>query len=52
MADPLLQNAVRWQPDPILDALGFEILIDLGIGEARVGAEIDVAGDASASTVP
>jgi hypothetical protein len=25
----------------ILDALGFEILVDLGIGEARVGAEID-----------
>jgi hypothetical protein len=28
-------------PDRILDALSFEVLVDLGIGETRVGAEID-----------
>ena len=41
IADPLLQDAVGRKPDRILDPLGFEILVDLGIGEAGVGAEID-----------
>ena len=41
IADPVLQDAVGGQTDRILDPLGFEILVDFGIGEARVGAKID-----------
>ena len=41
MADPLLQDVVGGKTDRILDALGFEKLIDIRIGEARDGAEID-----------
>ena len=41
VADPLLQDLVGGKADRILDPLGFEELVDLGIGEARVGAEID-----------
>ena len=40
VADPVLQDVVLRQTDSILDLLGFEILVDIGIGEARVGAEI------------
>lgn len=32
MADPHLQDAVRWQADYILDRLGFEIVVYAGIG--------------------
>ena len=41
MADPLLQDAVRRQTNRVFDPLGFEILVDLGIGEAGVGAKIN-----------
>jgi len=41
IADPFLQDAVRGKPDRVFDAFGFEILIDIRIGEARVGAKID-----------
>jgi hypothetical protein len=39
VADPVLQNPVSRQADRIFDPLGFEELVDIGIGEARVGAE-------------
>jgi hypothetical protein len=41
MADPFLQNAVRWQPYCVFDPLGFEKLINFGIGETRVCPEIN-----------
>jgi hypothetical protein len=41
MADPFLQDAVRWQPYCVLDPLDFEKLINFGIGETRVGPEIN-----------
>ena len=37
MADPFLQDAVRWQPYCVFDPLDFEKLINVGIGETRVG---------------
>ena len=33
MADPFLQDAVRWQPYCVFDPLGFEKLINFGIGD-------------------
>jgi hypothetical protein len=33
-----LENLVGRQPDSIFDPLGFEKLVDLGIGEARIAA--------------
>jgi hypothetical protein len=41
VADALLQDAVGRQPDGVSDPFAFEIFVDLGIGEAGVGAEID-----------
>jgi len=41
MTDPFLQGAVGGKPDRVFDALGLEEVIDVGIGEAGVGAEID-----------
>ena len=41
MADPLLQDAVRWQADRVFDPLGFEELVYFRIGETRVGPEIN-----------
>ncbi len=41
IADPVLQDAVGWQPDRKLDPPRFEKLVDLGIGEAGVSPEID-----------
>src|ERR1700731_3823190 len=41
MADPFLQDAVRWQPYCVFDPLCFEELVDIGIGEPRVGPEIN-----------
>ena len=41
MADPFLQDAVRWQPYCVFDPLGFEKLVNLGIGKTRVGPEIN-----------
>jgi hypothetical protein len=50
VSDPVLQNAVGREPDRVADALGFEELVHLGIGESRVAAKIEplhasVAGD-------
>jgi hypothetical protein len=41
MADPLLQDAVRWQADRVFDPLGFEELVYFRIGESRVSPEIN-----------
>ena len=41
VAHSLLQNAVGQKPDHILYPLGFEKLVAIGIGEGRVGAEIE-----------
>ena len=41
IADPFLQDSVRRKPDRVFDPFGFEILVDIRIGEAGVGAEID-----------
>src|SRR4030081_2795967 len=41
MADPFLQDAVRRQPYCVFDPLGFEKLINFGLGETRVGPEIN-----------
>jgi hypothetical protein len=39
---PILScNSVGRQPDRIADALGFEVLVHLGIGERRVAPEIE-----------
>ena len=39
IAYALLQDTVGGQADGVFDPLGFEVAIDIGIGEARVGAE-------------
>ena len=41
VGDPVLQNLVGGQPDRILDPLGFQVLVDFGHREGRIGAEID-----------
>ncbi len=41
IADAFLQDAVGRQPNGVFDPFPFEILVDLGIGEAGVGAEIE-----------
>ncbi len=41
VSDPVLQDPVGRQPDRIADALGFEVLVHLGIGERRVAPEIE-----------
>ena len=41
IADPVLQDAVRWQPDRILDPLRFEKLVDLRVCESRISPEIE-----------
>jgi len=39
MADPFLEDAVGRQADRIFDLFAFQILVDVWIGEAGVGAE-------------
>jgi hypothetical protein len=34
MADAFLQHAVRRQPDRVLEALGFQELVNLGLAKA------------------
>ena len=41
VADPVLQDAIGWKPDRIFDPIGFQILVDIGIGEGGIGAEIE-----------
>ena len=38
VADPVLQDAVRREPDRIVDPLGFEELVDIGIGKGGAAA--------------
>ena len=51
VSDLALQDAIGRQPDRITHALGFEKLVDLGVGEGRITSEIEtlhrvpVAGD-------
>ncbi len=40
MADPVLQDSVRRQPDRILVAFGLQELVDLGVGKGGIGAEV------------
>lgn len=39
IADPFLQDLVRRKPDRVYDPFCFKILVDIEIGEARVGAK-------------
>jgi len=41
IADAFLQDTVGRQPDRVFDPFAFEILVDLGIGEACGGVEVD-----------
>ncbi len=41
IADPFLQDAIGGKPNGVSYAFGFQVFVDLGIGEARVGAEIN-----------
>jgi hypothetical protein len=40
IADTLLQDAVRRQPDRVLVTFSFQKLIDLGVGKGGIGAEV------------
>ena len=39
VADPVLQDPIGRQPDCVANALGFDELVNLGIGEGRVAAK-------------
>ena len=41
MPDPLLQDRVGRQADGVADPLGLEQLVQLGLGERRVAAEVE-----------
>src|ERR1022692_4811439 len=41
VADPMLQDLVGRQPDRVFDPLRLQVLVDLWVREAGVGAEID-----------
>ena len=41
VADPLLQDATGGKPNRVLDPPGFQILVDVGIGEGGIGPEVD-----------
>src|SRR5215472_11852064 len=41
VSDLALQDAIGPQPDRITHALGFEDLVDLGVGESRITPEIE-----------
>jgi hypothetical protein len=47
VSDLALQDAVGRQPDCITHPLGFEELIDLGVGEGRITSEIQPLHDAA-----
>ena len=42
MADPPLQHLVGRQADRVPDAFGLQQLVDLGLGERRIGAEVEI----------
>jgi hypothetical protein len=41
VSDPLLQDTVGRQPDGVADVLRLEQVIDLGLGEASIAAEVE-----------
>jgi hypothetical protein len=41
IANPVLDDLVVWNADRMLDALGFQILVNTRHGEGRIGPEID-----------
>src|SRR5215469_2906717 len=41
IADPLLQHLIGRKADRILDSLGFEELVDIGIGKSSIGADVE-----------
>jgi len=41
VANPLLQDAVGGKSERVFDLLAFKVSVDVGIGEAGVGAEIE-----------
>ena len=41
VSDPLLQDRVGRQADGVADALGFQQLVQLRLGEGRVAAEVE-----------
>jgi hypothetical protein len=43
IGDPSLQEVVLRQPYCVFDPLSFEVLVDIGVGEARVGPEIETS---------
>jgi len=43
MSDPVLQDPVGRQPGRVADALGFEELVDLGLGKRRVAPVVEGA---------
>jgi hypothetical protein len=47
MSDLVLQHPVGWKPDRVADALGFEELVYLGIGEGCITTEIQPLHDAA-----
>src|SRR6478672_13315633 len=47
ISDLFLQDLVGRQPDCVAGTLGFEQLVDLGIGESRIAPEIQMLHDAS-----
>src|SRR3954452_11831965 len=47
VADPVLQDPIGRQPDCVANALGFDELVNLGIGEGRVAAKKEPLNGAS-----
>ena len=41
MADPFLQDPVGWQANGVFDPFAFEIVVNVGIGEAGVASKVD-----------
>src|SRR4051812_31655071 len=58
MADPLLQHRVGRQADGVTDLLRLQQLVQLGLGECRVAAEVEIeaalaiAGDHGLEHIP
>jgi hypothetical protein len=42
VADPLLQDTIGRQADGVLDSLGLQQLVQLRLGEGRIGAEVGI----------
>jgi hypothetical protein len=46
VSDFVLQDGICRQPDRVTDPLGFQELVDFGIGESRVATKIEALDDA------